>query len=131
MYDELGRETAVINYYGDVGETWTYGSVSLKRYNGEMTDTAMECFITPGNVIMMDKISKTETRMNSGFVSMVSTDGKNAEMTMSLSKRYESVQPGSEYSWRSVLTSNSWPTSSDDVDVGGVYNDNGTLKIKS
>lgn len=131
MYDELGRETAVINYYGDVGETWTYGSVSLKRYNGEMTDTAMECFITPGNVIMMDKISKTETRMNSGFVSMVSTDGKNAEMTMSLSKRYESVQPGSEYSWRSVLTSNSWPTSSDDVGVGGVYNDNGTLKIKS
>lgn len=130
LYDELGRETAKMNFYGDVGESWTYGSVQLRRYQQDSSNLAMESFISASQVDVIDYITKYESHYRAGFMQAMSIDGKNASMTISLQKQYESPQPSSEYSWLSIIQSDCWPTSSEYVGVGGVYNDNGTLKVK-
>ncbi|MBQ8770730.1 MAG: hypothetical protein IJZ60_06220 [Bacteroides sp.] len=130
LYDELGRETAKMNFYGDVGESWTYGSVQLRRYQQDSSNVAMESFISASQVDVIDYITKYESHYRAGFMQAMSIDGKNASMTISLQKQYESPQPSSEYSWLSIIQSDCWPTSSEDVGVGGIYSDNGTLKVK-
>lgn len=130
LYDELGRETAKMNFYGDVGESWTYGSVQLRRYQQDSSNLAMESFISASQVDVIDYITEYKSHYRAGFMQAMSIDGKNASMTISLQKQYESPQPSSEYSWLSIIQSDCWPTSSEDVGVGGIYSDNGTLKVK-
>ena len=130
LYDELGRETAKMNFYDDVGESWTYGSVQLRRYQQDSSNVAMESFISASQVDVIDYIKKYESHYRAGFMQATSIDGKNASMTISLHKQYESSQPNSEYSWLSIIQSDCWPTSSENVGVGGIYSDNGTLKIR-
>lgn len=127
LYDELGRETAKINFYDDAGESWTYGSVELKRYQQSSSNIAMECFISASQMDIIDYITKYESHYRAGFMQVISIDGKNAEIAIGLNKSFTSA---TEYNWKSNIQFGNLPTSASEVGAGGVYNDNGTLKVK-
>lgn len=130
LYDELGRETVAVKFYGDVGESWTYGNVHLRRYQQDSNNVVMENFITPSQVDIIDYISKYETHYRAGYVQMVSTDGKNAEIALGMSRKSLSDDLLSDYNWITNLRLGQLPESIDDVAEGGVYSDEGVLKIK-
>ena len=121
MYDELGRETVKMNYYSEVGELWTYGAVSLKRYIGNYSEVAMESFMSPSQVDIIDYITRYETHYRAGRLQMISLDGKGAELSIGLEKVYDSTEPDSDYKWLTDMRLMNIPTSADQVSEGGVY----------
>ena len=127
LYDELGRETAKINFYGDVGESWTYGTVALKRYQQSSLNVEMECFIAASQMDIIDYITKYESHYRAGFMQLNSFDGQHAEISIGLNKSFTSA---TEYNWKSNVQFGNLPTSASEVGTGGIYNDNGTLKVK-
>ena len=127
LYDELGRETAKMNFYDDVGESWTYGTVALKRYQQSSLNVAMECFISASQMDIIDYITKYKSHYRAGFMQVISIDGQNAEISIGLNKSFTSA---TEYNWKSNVQFGNLPTSASEVGTGGIYNDNGTLKVK-
>ena len=127
LYDELGRETAKMNFYDDVGESWTYGTVALKRYQQSSLNVAMECFISASQMDIIDYITKYESHYRAGFMQVISIDGQNAEISIGLNKSFTSA---TEYNWKSNVQFGNLPTSASEVGTGGIYNDNGALKVK-
>lgn len=131
LYDDLGRETAVMNFYKDVGEIWTYGTMQFTRYERDSNVVANKCVVDPTKVAIIDNLLKYESVYRSGFAQMFSTDGKNALITLAMKKEYTSTTPNSDYNWITNLQMSNLPKSASEVAIGGVYNDGGVLKIKN
>ena len=58
---------------------------------------------------------------------VISIDGQHAEISIGLNKSFTSA---TEYNWKSNVQFGNLPTSASEVGTGGIYNDNGTLKVK-
>ena len=128
LYDKLGRETTVLNFYENVGESETYGTIRLVKYDKDSTDIVNECEIRPKNILMVDYLGKCESVYTPSNVSFTTFDGKQGELLLGLRRIVNDWATG-DYSWRSHLLLKDLATSASAAGVNGVYNDNGTLKI--
>lgn len=102
-FDEFGNEYPLLIDFVDINPT----KIKLSRVNApSLTLTNEGITIKKGDAEM--RIGLTPVYGDGGNIPSVSITG-----------------------WISDLQSNAWPTNAEQVAVGGVYNDNGTLKVKS
>lgn len=123
--------------FEQVDGSYSYGSFNLTRSQIGFDEFGNEY------PLLIDIVDINPTRIKLSRVNAPSLTLTNegitikkgdAEMRIGLTPVYGdgvNIPSVSVTGWISDLYSNSWPTSKEQVAVGGVYNDNGTLKVKS
>jgi len=120
--------------FKQIGDSYDYGRFDLQRYQigvdeygNEIPILIDDATISPMGIELNRagepsvSLKNTGVRINKGDVEL------RAELREVFSSG-ENLPPVS--GWIGNISSNAWPTSADQVSVGGVYNDNGTLKVK-
>lgn len=95
MYDEIGRETAKMTFVGDVGESWTYGIMDLKKYVGDSDVVQMESRLTPNRLDINDFSDGWEhhSSFSTDGMQSVSESNNQSESFFGLSRTYDGYLP--------------------------------------
>lgn len=123
--------------FEQVDGSYSYGSFNLTRsqigideFGNEYPLPVDSVDINPTRIKLSRVNAPSLTLTNEGII----IKKGDAEMKIGLTPVYGdggNIPSVSITGWISDLQSNAWPTNAEQVAVGGVYNDNGTLKVKS
>ena len=120
--------------FKQMGDSYDYGRFDLQRYQIGVDEYGNEIPILIDNAtispmgIELNRAGEPSVSLKNTGVRIYKGD---VELRAELREVFSSggnlpVVSG----WIGNISSNAWPTSADQVSVGGVYNDNGTLKVK-
>lgn len=137
IFTNTGDVEVVNLSFKKMGDSYDYGSFELTRHQIGVDEFGNQFPITVDN-LTISPMGITLSRANQPSINVtnewVRINKGNSEIKVGMRAVYDtdggipSVVPTG---WVTDIYSNSWATSADQVAVGGVYNDNGTLKVKS
>lgn len=120
--------------FKQMGDSYDYGRFDLQRYQIGVDEYGNEIPILMDNAtispmgIELNRAGEPSVSLKNTGVRIYKGD---VELRAELREVFSSGGNLPAISgWIGNISSNAWPTSADQVSVGGVYNDNGTLKVK-